>query len=85
MKMTIVLVAALAFAPVAVVAGPANAPEAKSRSNKVTCKRQVETGSFAKTTKVCKTRAQWQRISEDSKDMTRQLQNDGLRLPPAGG
>lgn len=85
--MRLVIAAALA----ASLCGPASAADAPAGStsdkarDKVICKRQIETGSFAKAKKICKTRYDWNRVSEDSKQMTRDLQDTGMRGPRSGG
>lgn len=42
---------------------------------KMICKKQGETGSFVKTRKVCRTRAQWTRITEFQRDEARDNQD----------
>ena len=64
------LVAAL-LAPAALAA--AEPSKAEDPLDKVRCKRQTETGSLAKVTKICRTERQWRAISEGSKRETRQM------------
>ena len=78
----VLLIASASPVSPAFAAAPAAVDKAR---DKVVCKRQVETGSFAKAKKVCKTRYDWNRVSENSKQMTRDLQESGMRLPPSGG
>lgn len=42
---------------------------------KMICKKQVETGSLVKSRKVCRTRAQWTRITEFQRDEARDNQD----------
>lgn len=84
------LVAALAVCAVpALAAEPAKSmvePQntgASAESQKVLCKKIAETGSLVKRTKVCLTRAQWNRSAENNRRYGEQLQDD-LRGRPAG-
>lgn len=49
-------------------------PQPKAKDpNEVVCKRELQIGSLVKTTKICRTRADWTRAREDA-------QNEGERM-----
>jgi len=54
---------------------------APADSQKLVCKKKLETGSLVKKTKLCLTRAQWSRAAENHKQYSQELQ-DGLRTRP---
>ena len=50
----------------AAAAAPAPAAEPRPQ-DKIICRRYLETGSLVKSTKVCHTRAEWTRLSENAR------------------
>ena len=74
----VLAVASLHFAAPAAAASETTA-EAKKRADgsKVVCRKQAETGSFAKRTKVCRTRAQWEAISRAARNSIDETRNSG--------
>ena len=52
------------------------APSKVDAGEQKVCRRYVETGSFVRATKVCRTRSEWRRTEEDSKAEGRQMQNN---------
>ena len=67
-----VVAAALLSAP---ALASAEAGKPSDPAEKVRCKRQAETGSFAKVTKICRTEKQWRALRDASKEETRELQH----------
>ena len=71
--MIIMLLAAMlqgAPAPVPTAAAKVDAGQQKI------CRKYVETGSLVRTTKVCRTRAEWRQSEEEAKAEGRQMQNN---------
>ena len=69
------------------VAAAEKTPALKRDEDKVICRRQQKTGSLAGFTRVCHTKAQWQRTANDTKHNFRQIQgHKGSAWDvPAGG
>lgn len=63
--MSILLLLLSAMSAAAAVAVP---PAPSAAASKMICKKHVETGSFTKSRKVCRTRAEWTRITEFQRD-----------------
>jgi hypothetical protein len=63
------------MADAATSAAPAVAAKPADPLDKVTCRRELETGSLVKARKDCRTRREWNRRSEDA-------QAEGQRLTP---
>ena len=65
-------------------AGGANAPVARDApsATKVRCKRELETGTLAKFTKICHTEAEWDAQRGDARRLTRLMQNGVNGQPP---
>jgi hypothetical protein len=63
------------MADAATAAPPAVAAKPADPMDKVTCRRELETGSLVKTRKDCRTRREWNRRSENA-------QAEGQRLTP---
>lgn len=60
------------FALMLSIAPDVGSPAAtKQDQAKVICKKHVETGSFVKARKVCRTRAEWTRVTEFQRDEAR--------------
>ena len=55
----------------------------KSDEQEIVCRRLEETGSLVKKTKVCLTRAQWRRSTQNHSKYAEELA-DGLRTKPGG-
>ena len=66
----ILLVAALLVPSALAAAEPSKSGDPLE---KVRCKRQLETGSLAKVTKICRTEREWRAISDASKRETREM------------
>ena len=69
-------------------AAPASAAETAAKAeasgkDRFVCRKLEETGSLVKKTKVCLTREQWTRSSENHEKHARDLA-DGVRTKPAG-
>lgn len=79
----LVLVAALVTAPATVLAqqAPAGTPAASQPSDddqRIRCRRIPITGSLVRVERVCKTVAEWRRLSERGNDLVRQQHENGL-------
>lgn len=53
----------------------AAAQQASADGDKKVCRRYAETGSFVRHTKVCRTKAEWRRIEQDSQEEGRRMQS----------
>lgn len=79
----LVLVAAVATAPATVSAQQASTstPAASQPSDddqRIRCRRIPVTGSLVRVERVCKTVAEWRRLSERGNDVVRQQHENGL-------
>ena len=63
------------MADAATAALPAAAAKPVDPMDKIRCQRELETGSLVKSKKICHTRREWSRISDDAQD-------EGQRLTP---
>ena len=87
-KSSVVLLASLLVAGPALAQAGTNAgtglaqPEQPATEKKV-CKRVSETGSFARVTKVCLTKAEWEGSARGHQGYAQDLQNK-LRTKPGG-
>jgi hypothetical protein len=86
MKYVVKAAMAVALLPSAFLMPPAVLAQSGSKassadSEKLVCRKVAETGSLVKKTKVCLTRAQWSRSSENHQKYGEELQ-DGLRTRP---
>jgi hypothetical protein len=70
------LLAVLA-APV-VASEPAAPPAAARSSDEIVCKKFAENGTLIRKRKVCMTRAEWRRLSEDAQHHTAKLAADNV-------
>lgn len=57
--------------PPSVASGSPSSAGVDPKATKMICKKHVETGSFVKSRKVCRTQAQWTRITEFQRDEAR--------------
>lgn len=57
---------------------PASVPVAAkvNKGDQKVCRKYVETGSLVRTTKVCRTRADWLRTEQDARAEGQQMQNN---------
>ena len=60
--------------PVAVAASETAAPVKPAAKEKLICKRRVKTGSLAGYERSCHTKAEWQRISDSTRETWQELQ-----------
>ena len=67
---------ALSFA-VPAAAGTAVASSPVAAAEKIRCKREVETGSLVKATRVCRTEAEWDALRRQARDERIRLQGPG--------
>jgi hypothetical protein len=76
-------VTAPAPAPVSPTSPPALAPDAtlSSADNAMRCRTVRVTGSLVKKGKVCKSLAQWRKMTEAGNDLARRLVEDGTSRP----
>ncbi|MEY3658974.1 MAG: hypothetical protein RLZZ561_2112 [Pseudomonadota bacterium] len=85
MKIFLFSLLALSAAPVAAQSLPTNsAPEqsaADADPNKIICKRFADTGSLVKKSKVCRTRAEWSRATEDAQKEGERLLSRSVSIP----
>ena len=63
--------------PTTVVPAAAPAPMPAAPTEKMICRRELDTGSFVKGTRRCMTAAQWRQSSEDAQAKTRDMQTLG--------
>lgn len=56
------------FILIALAAPAVSAMPAKPVAKKEVCRRQAETGSFAKVRKVCRSKQEWNRLSQGQRD-----------------
>ena len=74
---------ALAFAPVAAAEEAAPQPgttaAAANDDDTVVCKRQEDTGSRVRRTKICKTKAEWSAAEKGAQDTLRGIQQKGVQ------
>ncbi len=70
------LIACLIPAAALLLVAATDAPGKKEPAdpNKVRCKSQVETGSLVRKAKVCRTEAEWRRLSETGRERTQEMQ-----------
>jgi hypothetical protein len=61
-------------APQQLAANETNATKAEDPSKKVICKREPRTGSLAGTERICRTKAQWQALSDRTRDEWQEIQ-----------
>ena len=52
--------------------------------DKIRCQREIETGSLVKSKRVCHTRREWQRISDDAQAEADRLNKHTAVVPNAG-
>ena len=77
------LVASIAAAPVALSAeqpAPTEIKTAAAEEKKI-CRKTEVTGSRLGSKKVCKTKAEWQRVDDAAQEYMRELNRDGLIQP----
>lgn len=78
----LLLAAAVSTAPVAVVAQQVSTAPAASQPDdddqRIRCRRIPVTGSLVRVERVCKTVAEWRRLSERGNDVVRQQHENGL-------
>lgn len=80
-------VAACLSAGIFLLAAPAMGATnpASQGDNKLVCKKSVETGSLVKARKVCRTKAEWRKVTETARKTTRDIQDLGSRIAGPGG
>jgi hypothetical protein len=63
------------------------APAAKGAPDQVICRRDTETGSRLRQTKICKTRAEWNAMRDTANRIVDDIEKQSLPppLPPGGG
>lgn len=71
----IVLALLLAQAAPAATPAPATTGVAKGNADKRQCRTFGETGSFIRKVKTCRTKAEWARIEEETRDQGRTMQS----------
>jgi hypothetical protein len=85
MKILLLSFVALSAAPAAAQSLPAQSvPEqsaADTDPNKVICKRFADTGSLVRKSKVCRTRAEWSRATEDAQKEGERLLSRSVSIP----
>ncbi len=60
------------------VAEPGPQPEAKPAREKMICKRQTQIGTLGVAKKMCHTKAEWDKMRADGRDMAADLQGKGF-------
>lgn len=58
-------------------------PQANGEEKRV-CKRQVDTGSLVRASKICRTKAEWQRAYAAARSEGANMQDRGLIQPTSG-
>jgi hypothetical protein len=85
MKILLLSLAAVSAAPLAAQSlPPQSVPEqsaAHADPNKIVCKRFADTGSLIKKSKVCRTRAEWSKATEDAQKEGERLLSRSVSVP----
>lgn len=76
MRVAVMLVAAMLAAPV-LAADPVRSDAVEPAKDRLVCKREVPVGSLIASRKMCLTKEQWRKRSEDGNAMARSLVEDG--------